>query len=350
MQHHIGIDFHTQYSTVAVMDENGYIVDEQTLYHSDIEDLMNYFSSFTPGTPVAIEATRNWYWLVDCLQDLGLNVKLVHAKKTRIIAESTIKTDKIDARILAHLDRCNFLPQAYIADRPTRSQRELLRYYMSLVKIRASVKNRVHAILAKNNIHHSFSDLFGKAGLVFLEKLDLAPTFSMELSGYMALLNNLKQLINNAKTEIKDRCQESPYVKRLITIPGISYFTGLLLASEIADIGRFKTYKKLCAYAGLSSTTHQSANKTYHGHIIKDSNKYIRYALVEAVPTATKKDMKLWSFYKKLQRKKGKNKAKIAVARKLLISIYFMLRNNTDYYFMRTNYSSQVNSRTKLGA
>lgn len=350
MKQYIGIDFHSQYSSVAVMNDKGRIMDERRLYHTDKKGFSDYFSSFEKGAPVAVEATRNWYWLVDCLQDLGLDVKLVHARKARIIAESTIKTDKIDARILAHLDRCDFLPRAYIADKETRSQRELLRYYMSLVKIRGSVKNRVHAILAKNNIHHGFSDLFGKAGTVFLKELTLPPMFRMELNGYMELLENLKQLIQNAQREIKSSCKESPYVKRLMTIPGISYFSALLLASEIADVKRFKTYKKLCAYAGLVSTTHQSAEKTYHGRIIKDSNKYIRYALVEAVPIAVRKDPRLWSFYTNLRRKKGNSKAKIAVARKLLISIYSMLRNDTDYCIGKTNRLSRVNPVAKLGA
>lgn len=350
MRHYIGIDFHTQHSSVAVMDSKGTIVDERRLYHNSKKEFLNYFSAFDKDTSIAVEATRNWYWLVDCLQDLDLDVKLVHAKKARIIAEGTIKTDKIDARILAHLNRCNFLPQAYIADKRTRSQRELLRYYMSLVKIRSSVKNRVHAVLAKNNIHHGFSDLFGKAGVEFLKTLLLPKIFRLELDGYLNLLENCKQLIHNTQIEIKDTCSESAYVKHLMTIPGISYFSALLLASEIADINRFRTYKKLCSYAGLASTTHQSADKTYHGHIIKDSNKYIRYVLIEAIPITIKKDPQLWSFYINIQRKKGNNKARVAAARKLLISIYFMLKKGVDYHINKTNYHSQVNPLTKLGA
>ncbi len=122
------------------------------------------------------------------------------------------------------------------------------------------------------------------------------------------------------------------------------------MAAEIADIKRFKNYKKLCAYAGLSSTIRQSADKIHHGHINKNSNKYIRYVLIEAVPKAIKKDPELYSFYMKVLRKRGRNRAKIAVARKLLISIYFMLRDDCDYHLRRTNYISRVNPRAKLGA
>lgn len=350
MQHYIGIDFHKQHSSVAVIDSSGNIIDERKLSHTDQKEFMDYFSCFTKGTHVSVEATRNWYWLIDALQGLELDVKLVHAKKTRIIAESTIKTDKIDAAILAHLDRCNFLPQAYIADKETRYTRELLRYRMNLVKIRSSIKNRIHAILAKNNIQHCLSDLFGKKGIIFLKEIKLPLIFRLEIDGYLSVMDNLNQHIHDTEIEIKKKCKESVYTKHLMTIPGISYFSSLLLAAEIADINRFSTYKKLCCYAGLASSTHQSADKTYHGHIIKDSNKYIRSCLIEAIPIAIKKDPNLWLFYTKIQRKKGKNKAKIATARKLLISIYYMLKNNTDYRrSKRENKYNQVNSIEKLG-
>lgn len=353
MRHYIGVDFHMQHSSVACMDKEGNIMDERKLYHTNRKEVIDYFSCFDKDTSVALEATRNWYWFVDCLQELNLNVKLVHAKKARIIAESTIKTDKLDARVLAHLNRSNFLPEAYIADKETRFNRELLRYYMSLVKIRSSIKNRVHSILAKNNIRHGFTDLFGKAGLLFLNTLELPAVFREELTGYLGILNHLKERINDATCKIRTKCAENRYVKRLLTVPGIGYFSALLLASEIADINRFPTMRKFCSYAGLTSSTHQSADKTYHGHIIKDSNKYIRYALVEAVLKAIPKDPRLWSIYTNLKQKKGHNKAKIAVAHRMCMYIYAMLKNDTDYRINATSKRYklyQVTSKTKLGA
>lgn len=332
------------------MDEKGKVIDERKLHHDQPEELTSYFSQFSRDTHVAVEATRNWYWLVDLLQEQGMNVKLVHAKKARIIAESTIKTDKIDARVLAHLDRCDFLPQAYIADPQTRSERELLRYHINLVKIQTSVKNRIHAILAKHNIQHNFSDLFGRAGREFLKVAHLPPIFRLELNGYLELLENIAAILNRAKKEIVHHCRAWPEADLLTSAPGIGALTGLLLAAEIADIGRFKNAKKLCCYGGLASSTHQSANKEFHGHIIKDSNKYIRYAVLEAVPHAIKQDPKLWRFYNKLQRAKGKNKARIATARKLLVTIYYMLKHRAPYQVAHNENMVQVNPRRVLGA
>jgi transposase len=117
---------------------------------------------------VTIEAVRNWYWLYELLEELGVAVKLVHPRKVRLIAESKNKSDKVDALVLAQLERTDYLPQAYIPPRPVRDMRELLRYRLVLVRLRTSLKNRIHALLDKLGIQQSFTDLFGKAGRKFL--------------------------------------------------------------------------------------------------------------------------------------------------------------------------------------
>ncbi len=350
MKQYIGIDFHKQFSQVAVLDHQGTIMDEQKIFHDQQEELANYFSQFGQDTSVAIESTRGWYWLVDMLQDYGLKVKLVHAKKVRIIAESTIKTDKIDAEVLAHLDRCNFLPQAYIANKQVRQERELLRYHLSLIKVQTAVKNRIHALLSKHNIHHGFSDLFGKSGVSFLRKLSLPGVFQFELLGYLSLLESIMELLKNAHKQIDKHCRAWPEAELLTTVPGIGKLSGLLLAAEIADIQRFSSAKKLSCYAGLAPSTHQSANREYLGAIIKDSNAYIRYVLLEAVPHVIKHDPKLRSFYNKIWRAKGFGKAKIATAHKLIIAIYYMLKNKEAYCFAHNKNLPQVNPLSGLGA
>ena len=349
MRYYIGVDFHKQFSFVSVMDSNGTILEQQQLSHLDLSSIRGFFSRFAPDASVSVEATRSWYWFVDLLQDLGLTVNLVHPKKTRIIAESTIKTDKIDASVLAHLDRCQFLPKAFIPDLQSRSLRELLRYHLSLVKFRTATKNKIHALLAKLNIHHPFSDLFGKAGLEFLNNLALPDIFRLELNGYCNLLDHLKESINAVSLVIKNSCIASPMAQRLFSVPGLGHFSALLLAAEIADIHRFSSFKKFCSYAGLAPSTHQSSSKIYHGHIIKDSNAYIRYVLIEAVSHAIRKDNSLYWFNHRIAKKRGVNKARIATARKLAKIIFFMLSKNQDYYPNKTVLRSRVSPYTKLG-
>lgn len=331
MEQYIGVDFHRQFSQVAVMDKGGSILDERRLFHHQRDELARYFRGFAEGTPVVVEATAGWYWFADLLQELGLKVKLAHAKKLRIIAESTVKTDRIDARVLAHLDRLNFLPEAHITSPQARLQRELLRYHMSLVKIRSSIKNRIHAILAKHNVHYGFTDLFGKSGRAFLEALKLPDIFGMELKGYLGLLDELALVLKTVQTQIRKDCDVSPEAQLLETIPGVGPFGALLLVSEIDGIGRFGSAKRLIAYGGLCPVTRQSGNTVHQGRLIRDSNKYVRYILIEAVPHAVRKDPRLARFYRRLRRSKGMGKARAAVARKLLLAVYHMLKNKTTY-------------------
>ena len=329
--YHVGLDLHKEFSQATAMDDEGKILSKRRL-ENDPDTLEEYFSKIPKGSPVVMEATRNWYWMSDFVEEMGLKPLLAHPKKVKIIAEATVKTDKIDSEVLAHLERTNFLPMSYICTKEIRDVRELLRYRISLVRVRASLKNKAHSVLAKMGVRHSFSDCFSGAGLNFLKELKLPEVYRYELDGYIKLIENIKKPITKLEKKIKTYAEEESEDARLIdTIPGIAYFSALLLAVEIGDIGRFPSYRKLCAYGGVVPTTDASADKVHQGHIIKDANKYIKWCLIEAVDHAIRKDPKLGSLYKKVLRKKGKTKARVAVARKLLISIYYMLKNRTEY-------------------
>lgn len=330
--YHVGIDLHKSFSLITVLNEKGVVLERERMY-SDVEDFSSYFSRFPSGTPVTLEATGNWYWVCDLLQKMNMNVKLANPKKVRLIAESVVKTDKIDSEVLAQLERTNFLPEAYIPSIEVRSTRELLRYRMSLVRIRTGIKNKIHAVLRKTGVNHCFTDLFGKKGIEYLKNIEMSEIYRKEINGYLEMLEKIKEIILSTEKDIKKATKESDEAKLLMSIPGISYFSALLLTMEIGDIKRFASYRKLCSYGGVVSSTTQSGDKMHQGHIIKDSNRYIRWCLIEAAHKAKSKDPKLGYFYNKLTKKKGGLKAKVAVARKLLISIYYMLKNKEEYKF-----------------
>lgn len=329
--YHVGVDLHKDFSQVTAIDDEGNVLSKKRLANED-DVLEEYFSKVPKGSPVVMEATMSWYWMSDFVEEMGLKPVLAHPKKVRIIAEATVKTDKIDSEVLAHLERTNFLPVSYIPPKEIRDARELLRYRMYLVRIRASFKNRAHSVLGKMGIRHGYADCFVGAGLNFLKELKLPEVYRKELDGHLKLIAEVTKEIKEIEKKIK-ACvkEESEDARLLMTIPGISWFSGLLLAAEIGNIKRFRSYRKLCAYGGVVPTTAESADKVHQGHIMKDSNKYIRYCLVEAVDHAIRKDLKLRFLYGKVQRKKGTTKARIAVSRKLLISIYYMLKNRTGY-------------------
>jgi len=334
---HVGLDMHKHFSKIETMDDSGRVLQKTTLYHDNKEEIHHYFHSLDKPATVAIEATRSWYWLVDLMTEEGVEVKLAHPLKTKLIGEAKIKTDSIDAHVLAQLERTGFLPVSYIPSEPIREQRELLRYRLLLVSNRVRFKNRVHDLIDKLGIVHPYSDLFGTSGIAFLNRLSLPGLYQEELSRCLDILHFLDLKIKEAEKDMKAIQKDDPRAGLLMTIPGVAHLTAYLLLSEIGEIDRFYSPKRLCSYSGLIPSTHQSGEKEYHGSITKQGNKYIRWALVEAAQVAIRKDPALYAFYENLKRNKGSGVALVAVARKLLVSVYYILKKGEPYRFTIVN-------------
>jgi len=331
-EYHIGVDMHKQSSQIGVIDGDGRKIENRRV-SNDPDRLRDFLSDFPKGTPVTLEATTGYEWMCDLLTGMDFHVQLANPRKVRLIAEATIKTDTIDAWTLAQLERTNFLPTAYLPPEEIRTTRELLRHRLKLVCLRKGLKNRIHAALTKRGVlFYPVKDLFGKAGRAFLASLDLPAVYRTETDSYLALIDQINTFIAQREHEIKRQVKEhNPDAQLLITIPGISYFSALLLAAEIGTITRFANGKKLVSYAGLTSTLRESSDVVRQGHLKKDSNKYIRWILIEAVTAAVRYDPKLYALYRRILVRKGKLKARVAVAHKLLVSIYFMLKNRSPY-------------------
>ena len=327
-----GVDYHRSFSYLTTMNEKGKIITQKKLPSNG--EIVDFLKEFGEEMEVAIEATPSWYWLYDSLEDEGFKVKLSHPLKTKAIASAKVKTDKIDSATLAHLLRSNLLPLSYVPEKTIRLNRELLRYRASLVKVQTRVKNKIHTILAKNNVTHSYTDLFGKQGIAFLQSLTLTENYKIALEGYLTVLDAVRKEIRLASSKVKQLAEEDRDSLLLMTIPGMGYYSALLTKSEIGDIKRFRSAKQLCSYAGLVPSTHASGNTCFHGHITKQGSRWLRWILVEAAIHAVKRPGILRRFYFKIERKKGGQIAKVATARKLLEWIYHILRDGRTYQEM----------------
>jgi len=332
-EYFMGIDQHKKFSSVAVVDKEGNLIEDRKLYHTDKREMLNYFKSFpSDKTKVVLEATGSWYWLADLLEEANLNTILAHPYKTRVIAESKIKTDSIDSRLLAQLSRADLIPQSFLAPKEVRSLREELRYRIVLVKIRTSLKCRIHSLLEREGLNSPcISDLFGKRGLEWLKKIELPFPLSKSLEGYLYLIEQLNRLIEEVNRSIKEKVKYSILANLLLTIPGIGFFTAHLILCEIVDINRFPTPKKLSSYIGIVPSIHQSGNFNHTGKITKQGNKYLRWALIEASCKAILKDGSLKAFYQRIEQKKGKQKARLAIANKLAHIIWAVLKYQQPY-------------------
>jgi transposase len=327
---YVGIDFHKNYSFITEMNEAG-VVKRQIKLSNNRNTLTDYVDKLPSHTKIAIEATCNWYYFYELVEDHDLDISLAHPLKTKAIASARLMNDKVSSETLAHLLRADLLPTAYIPDQTTRDIREVLRMHAFLIAQRTRLKNRVHAILMKNGLSCPYADIFGKTSLTWLNNLRLRACYQEAIASYTRLADTLNKEIKLLKQTIEALAYDHPYARILDTHPGISYYSGLLIAVEIGDIERFSNHGKLCAYAGLVPTMHASGGKVRMGSITKQGSKWLRWILVECTLYAVKKSPHYQNLYTRVAHKHGKGTARVAVARSMLRAIYAMLTYNRSY-------------------
>ena len=159
-----GVDAHKRYSRVVVKDETGSLLCRASL-QNDVASFQEFFTAIDGPTKAVLEAGRDWGTIYDLLESIGVEPVLANRLKTRAIAEARIKTDTVDATILADLLRANLIPVVHVPPREVRAQKNLLRQRLWLVELRTRVKNRIHNIMDRNHVGPPpAADLFGKAG------------------------------------------------------------------------------------------------------------------------------------------------------------------------------------------
>lgn len=331
---YIGVDYHRRFSYITTMDEKGRIINQAKIPNTK-EALGKFLKASSDGkTSAVLEAGRNWQVMYDLLEENIDTVKLAHSYKVKAIAEARIKTDKIDSKILAHLLRTNLIPEAYVPSKDTRCAKDILRQRMFFIRLRTMTKNRIFMLLERHpeiKTRPQVVDLFGKLGMLWLENLKLSSPDNKLLKENLELLKNLNRRIQATDYLVHLLSSKHPYVKRLSTIPGIGKFFSVLIAYEIDNIKRFITEKKFAGYIGIIPSTYASGNRLTHGRITRQGNKYLRWALIEAIWPAINKDNYLRVYYERIKRTKGSNQAKVATARRLATIIYRVLSEDRDY-------------------
>ena len=297
---------------------------------TDTEKVRKFFSNYQKAQ-VAVESTMNWIPFYENLESLGCKVKLSNPLQTKAIASARIKNDKVDSKILANLLRTNLLPTAYIQPKEIRDLKELIRQRANYVEIRTRIKNKIHSVLFKTNTKHSFSNLYGKAGMKFLKTVRLRKIYSEELNRYITTLELLDKQIEELSETIRKAAKLDYDCRLLMTIPGISFYTALMIKAEIGNISRFPNANKLCSYAGLIPSTYASADKVRNGRITKRGSKWLRKALIDAITSNARNQNKISVFYQKLKRNKGTGKAKVATARKLCSIVFAILTDKQPF-------------------
>jgi transposase len=255
---HVGVDLDKRSSQSAVLTEDGEI--SQQRLPNDPGRLEQFFAELPPHTPVAIDASGTWWWLVDLLEHLGHAPILSHPKQTKAIAAARLKNDRVDAERLARLLRGDRLPTVWIPSAALREARELVRHRVQLVWRRGIVRHRRHAMLARRHLQPvSTQTWLTQRGQRELPRLPLADTPSRIRVDCSALLPLLDAQIRRLDGELGARGGRDPRVHRLTTIPGIGPFIAIVLVLELGDIARFPSAKQVASYVGLTPRIRASA-------------------------------------------------------------------------------------------
>jgi transposase len=282
---------------------------------------------------VVLEATTNTWAVVGELKPFVASVTTSNPLRTKAIAEAKVKTDKVDAEVLAQLLRCDYLPGVWEPDGTTRRLRKLTGLRASLVNERTRIKNRMRSVLAQLLIEPPVSWLFGDEGLEWLKGVELPEDERMMLECQLQLLASVQKELDGLDPPLQRLAYEQDKVRLLMTLPGVSHTIALSLLAALGDISRFRDGDHAASYLGLTPSTRQSAAHCYHGPITKAGNSHARCMLVQGAQHLATHPGPLGVFFRRLEKKKNRNVAVIASSRKLVTIAYLMLKNNEPYRY-----------------
>jgi len=338
----VGLDVHKRIVQACVLDSNGAEL-ASLRFDLSVSTLVEFAERhLEPDCALALEATTNTWAIVDILEPYCGRIVVSNPMRTKAIATAKIKTDKIDAMVLAQLLRADFLPPVWQPDAATREQRSLASRRSALTRQSIHLKNRLHSVLHQRLIQGP-KDLFGKAGRAWLAALELPPLARGEIDTLLRLLDALVLEQQSLRSEIDRRGFASEDIKLLMTLPGVDVTIAHALVAAIGPIERFSSPEQLAAYLGLVPSVYQSAEHTYHGRITKQGNTNARWLLVQAAQIAGKHPGPLGLQFAKLTRRKNRNVAVVAIARKLAVLAWHLLTKHEPY-----RYASPAALETKL--
>ena len=336
----IGIDISKKKCIVCVMDDKGKIL-EETAYDNTLADAREFACRMKEEygkkrqCRAACETTGNmWLKTFAAFEEYGIPIKLANTYKMRIISDTDIKTDPIDARKIANILRVGMIPQCYVASPALRDTRELLRYRISMVQARTALINYTRGLLDKYDVKIRISTMYSKKSIGLLLQVKLErPNDNMILNNCVRRIAHVTEDISEIEKEIDKQTATNDDARLLMSMTGIEAFSAMLIASEIGDISRFKTPEQLVSWAGMCPTVYQSGDKTYHGHMKKASNRRVNWVVIQAANVAVMHDDRLRIFYEKCKKRHG-GKHVIAithVANKMLRIIWKMLTLKEPY-------------------
>ena len=329
----VGIDLHKKTISLCIVDQERNVLNRKRFYCAEPGRIAAFFEQLGPFQAV-VEATASYEWLMELIETMADRVVLAHPKKLRIIAESTRKSDKLDAQVLAEFLALDMIPQAY---RPTPRQRE----HRVLVRHRHYLRGRITALRTKirrvlSNYNTDRPELFTRRGLEFLAEVSVsaADRFVLDqLRGQWEFCCGQLKAVEERLREFAScaPAREAEARAVLSTIPGVGPVTVDTVISELGDVDRFRSAKQVCAYAGLAPGQRESAGHSRQLGITKEGSRTLRWVLVEAAWQLRYRSRRWGAVFEALAQRRGKKRAIVALARRLLCVMVAMLRTGRRY-------------------
>jgi len=329
----IGLDVHRDFAQVAIW-QAGQVV-QAGRFDATPQGVREFAAALGPDDEVALEATGNTWAMVTVLASHAGRVVVANPAKTRAIAEAKVKTDKVDAAILAQLLAADYLPPVWRPDAETGALRRQVLRRAHIVRQRTRLKNQVHAILHRNLVPRCpAADLFGVKGRAWLAAQDLPPDEQAALTALMRQLDFHARELALIDADLGQAALARPEVLRLMTIPGVDATVALSIVAAVGDFTRFRSPERLVSYLGLNPRVRQSGGQpASHGRITKAGPAHARGMLVEAAWSAAKAPGPLRAFYQRVQARRGMQVAVVATARKLAVLCWHLIIKEQDYAF-----------------
>ena len=333
MIRYVGIDLHKHLIVGHVVDAAGKKVDTFRYESVDAATLEHIGRKrLKPEDQVVMEATTHCWAVVRALEPFAARVAVSNPMATKAIAKAKVKTDKVDAAVLSHLLRLGYLPEVWQPDGPTRDLREWTSRRGRIIGQRTAVINRLRSTLAQRLLDCPYLIKSAAAhGWIAAQELDTDTRWLVDSD--LRLLTSLQGELDAMDKLLAKRGHADPRVKLLMTLPGVGQDTAQSLLAAIGDISRFPDADRLASYLGLVPSTRQSAGHCYHGHITKQGRSNTRWMLIQAAQAVRAHPGPLGYFFRRMKQRKCHNVAVVAVAHKLALLAWHLLKTGEPYRY-----------------
>jgi len=324
----IGCDFHPSFQMVSILDQPTGEVRQMRLGHR--EEAERFYRSLAGPVRVGMEACGQWVWFERLLAELGQELWLGDAGQIRAMAVRQQKTDRRDAEHILNLLLQDRFPRIWLPSLEERDVRQLLLHRHKQVQARTRVKNQLQALALSQGVQRK-RKLWTEKGRAELEQLPLLPYAAQRRQHLLQSLEQLEEEIRELDRRVETEVGRRPAAVKLRTHPGVGPVTALATVLTLGPVERFASARQVASYLGLIPREHSSGGRQQFGRLSKQGNPFLRFLLVEAGQSAVRGDQQLQRFYRRLAVRKHRALAKVAVARRLALRLYWMLRYDCSY-------------------